>query len=386
MTSSASSRITHFEWIDVLRGLSALAVVLHHARVDLWVGWNAIRSAPHDYSVLDGALAWLSVPTPFFGSAVMLFFLVSGFCVHLPHAAGKRPFNLAIFAHRRLWRIYPPYLAAIGVTVGVELVLSRCFGVEGSGAAKITQSIFLLQNYGSDAGQMIANPSLWSLPVEFELYLFYSLFLWVLIRFGLGASLWLAGSVSLLALAIALSGVVRGSSFHPTANFALFWIIWCTGAALAELVQRGRLPVWKSWMSAVAVLALGLALGCSGLKQIPTELGFFAWSAFFGAVLLWGLTHPNPLAAVPIPGRRLLRFLGTISYSLYLIHFPLFRLCGALWVKAFGEKPASFAVCLVVSLLALPLAWLFYLCIELPSHRMAKGGSTAPGVPLPMTT
>ena len=69
--------------IDALRGLSCLGILLYHVRVDLWIGWWRIRSYPDEYSAFAKATAWLSVPTPFLGYAILLFFLISGFCIHL---------------------------------------------------------------------------------------------------------------------------------------------------------------------------------------------------------------------------------------------------------------------------------------------------------------
>lgn len=362
----------HFEWIDALRGLSALAIVLHHVRVDLWIGWNAIRAAPQSYSALDRAAAWLSVPTPFFHSAVMLFFLVSGFCIHYPHAAGGRKIELAAYMRRRLCRIYPPYLAAVALTLGIEALLSTR-GQAVSAPATIVKSVLMLQNYGSGAGQMNANPSLWSLPVEVELYIAYLLFAGLTARYGLRRSMLVAGAVSMAALGLLMWRDWSGAFYHPPTNFALFWVIWCAGAALAEVVKRNALPAWKPWMSLATLAALGAALGCSLSKRLPGEVQFFTWAAFYGSVLLWGLTRPDPLSAWSARTREILMLLGTISYSLYLIHFPLFRLFGALWVQTFGAKPSNFLVGLGFSLLMLPLAWVFHWAIERPSHRLAKG-------------
>src|SRR5579871_3589969 len=81
------------EWIDILRGFAAMWVIVYHSRVALWVGFHEIRSAPGTYSSLDRFLAWFSFPAACGGSALMLFFLISGFCIHLPYAANSRPFN-----------------------------------------------------------------------------------------------------------------------------------------------------------------------------------------------------------------------------------------------------------------------------------------------------
>ena len=65
-------------------------------------------------------------------------------------------------------------------------------------------------------------------------------------------------------------------------------------------------------------------------------------------------------------------FTGTVSYSLYLIHFPLFKLAGSVWFQLYGSKPESFLVPTLATVLVVPLAWVFYRLIELPSHELGR--------------
>jgi peptidoglycan/LPS O-acetylase OafA/YrhL len=112
--------------IDTLRGIAALVVLLYHARVMLWVGlketWNqyGLSANPNAW------LAYLTIPVTFCGGlAVSLFFVLSGYCIHRRGAKRlaneSRPsINLKQFALRRLWRLYPTYIAALLLTVLVD--------------------------------------------------------------------------------------------------------------------------------------------------------------------------------------------------------------------------------------------------------------------------
>ena len=69
---------------------------------------------------------------------------------------------------------------------------------------------------------------------------------------------------------------------------------------------------------------------------------------------------------------RTLAWLGKISFSLYLIHFPLFKLLGYLHLELVGEKPANFLVSLMYLIPVIFLAWLFFKYVENPIHQWSK--------------
>lgn len=372
----------HSQWIDLLRGLSALAVVLFHVRVDLWVGWKELRAHPDAYSTADRLAAFLSVLAPFFGSAVMLFFLVSGFCVHFAYAAKGRPFEIGPYARRRFFRIYPPYLAIVLLTVLVGWIVSRWFGAPVASVSTFAKSLFMVQNYGANAGQLIGNPSLWSLPVEAELYLIYPLFFWGCSRLGYKVALALVALTSGIALLLSLRLGASGG-FNFSGNFLIYWIIWCGGAVLAEALKRDKLPQWKLGHSMISLLLLAAAMVAT-LKSAPVGVGHLLWASFYFMLMLWGLARPD---AIRWPDRikAPLLWLGSISYSLYLVHFPFFYLCGAIWQHQFGSKPSNFLISLCFVLLSLPVAALFYRFLELPSHTWARKFGAARAVPLPVT-
>ncbi len=360
----------HLEWIDLLRGLSALAVIVFHVRVDLWVGWNAIHAHPAAYSGLDRALSWLSLPISMFGSAVMLFFLVSGFCVHYPYAGGDRALELKTYANRRFFRIYPPYLAAVVVSALVDWAVGHYFNGRHASALTAVKSVFLLQNFPPHPGQIVANASLWSLPVESELYLVYPLFFWMLMRFGSLRAVSVTAVVSLSMLGIEFAAHL-GPTWLVSGHFAAYWIIWCAGALLAEGVKRETLPEWKPWMGA-ALAALLAAAVAGELRKLPVDVMHLVWACFYFVLLYWGINPARPFRHRSDTARKSFAFLGLISYSLYLIHYPFFRLCGALWLAHYGVKPADLLIPFAFCLPAIPLAYLFYRSVEAPSHRFAR--------------
>jgi peptidoglycan/LPS O-acetylase OafA/YrhL len=136
----------HSEWVDTFRGLAAMWVIIYHSRVDLWVGFHEIHNAPGVYSGFDRLLAWLSFPAACGGSAVMLFFLISGFCIHLPYAANSRPFDPAQYGIRRAFRILPPYLFAVILTCLLEWFVYSMGGTSPTPWHQIARVALLSQN------------------------------------------------------------------------------------------------------------------------------------------------------------------------------------------------------------------------------------------------
>ncbi len=334
--------------------------------VNLWIGFRAVFQGTGQFNLLDRAEALLSIPVHFTGSAVMLFFVISGFCIHYPYAAGKRALQFKSYAVRRLLRIYPAYLVTVGFCLLVEALLQRAGAGGASPLTKVLSTAFMVQNYGAQAGQMVSNPALWSLPVEMEFYLLYPVFLCSFRCLGAGYTMAAVGLVSACALALTLSGVT-----WTGANFALYWVIWCGGAWLAEAVRQDKLPLWR-WQLWLLVGVAGFAGIYGRLVNLPFAIQNMLWSVPYFFIVWWGLSRRENSLWLKNSRWRIFLFLGTISYSLYLIHFPFFMLCGLGWAAFFGGKPWSFLVPLLFSALAVLPAYVLYKFVESPSHNLGR--------------
>jgi peptidoglycan/LPS O-acetylase OafA/YrhL len=238
----------------------------------------------------------------------------------------------------------------------------------------LATSALMVQNYvgtgeaGEGARQLATNWSLWSLPVEMELYLVYPLLLPLLRQWGAGVTLAATSLISLVA-------VLAGKTGWP--SFAVFWGIWWGGVWLAERRRRGDLSPPPRALTALAWLALGAAVAMEATHRFGawTHLafgGFYFWAVW--ALLLWS---PRGLR-VGLRVSAALQWLGTCSYSFYLLHFPLFYLLGAAWLGYFGEKPHSLLVPLAAVAVILPAVAGFYRWIERPSHGWARRIAHAP--------
>jgi peptidoglycan/LPS O-acetylase OafA/YrhL len=162
-----------------------------------------------------------------------------------------------------------------------------------------------------------------------------------------------------------------GGHGQASATFFKYSLIWNSGAWLAEAYVRGLLPKWTGWHWFV-MAGTAAATMAAGLAGVDIFYLHYGWALVSLLLLLWVLG----------PGSRFftfgrwwvppLMFTGTVSYSLYLLHFPLFKLAGHAWVEAYGSKPESFLIPSIATFLVIPVAWFFYSVVELPTHQFAR--------------
>jgi peptidoglycan/LPS O-acetylase OafA/YrhL len=308
----------------------------------------------------------LYLTTPFLCSGVILFFLLSGFCISLPYVGNNaRKLNLEEYAIRRFFRIYPPYLIAIIFTLIIEFVLLKVYALPVAPYTSYLANVFMFQNYTT--GALTSNGALWTLPVELELYIVFPVVFYLLKNWGDKALIIITGIISLIALSFFISG-----RFWLGSDFAMYWVVWCAGVLLAREYANGTLSKPSTWLLVTAIMAIGIAvvLQVRGVPSPYLELLF----GFFYLMLLWLGISTEYRWNKYIPGGvvKAMNVLGTCSFSLYLIHKPVFRLIGIVWVNYFGGKPVNFLIPFGFSILMVFIAWGFYLLIEAPTHALAK--------------
>ena len=323
-------------YVDGLRAIAVLSVAIFHAGVHV-----RSLSGPATYSLAE---QWGS-------QGVNLFFVLSGFC--LSYAAlrafragtGAR-LDVARYALKRLWRIYPPYVAATLVSIAVVatarlhgIALPTVFHPPGDAGDLFSQLAFL------DAHPAWVNPSFWSLAIEFRWYFAFPFALALFIRspraFGTLA----------IGAAIAAAATQLGST-HDFARLPGFLL----GIVAADVALRGG-PAWR-WAVPGAVASLALAIVQSRTDPV-----------FQGDALGWQLLcFCLVCAAGSLPRARLalawrpLAAIGTASYSIYLVHEPIVAIA-AHGMPAFAVTP--FGVPAFVAL-AVATGALFHVCVERP--------------------
>lgn len=355
-------RVSVFETIDVLRGIASLSVVIYHSRVDLWVGWNQIQKNPTEFSNLEKYIAFLSIPMPFMGTSVMLFFILSGYCIHYANKQNIE-FKYLLWYKRRFFRIYIPYLAIITFCFFIENILSKYFLRDISSPNLLLRTILMTQNYFKE-GQLVSNPSLWSLPVEMEFYLLYPFIYTILLK-----NKWRKILVIIAGLSISSISIYFMTNSEINVLSLNYLLIWYLGAYLAS--TNGKLNLSNQMVILLTVISFIVGI-VSILLKLPSLISDYIWAFFYFFFFSLLIKDNLILKKLNIDIIYGLKWLGKISFSLYLIHFPIFKLMGNLYLYYFNHKPYNLLVALLATILVIPLAYIFYILIEKPAHLYAK--------------
>jgi len=321
-------------------------------------------------------IALLPVHFGFLG--VPMFFVISGFCVHLSFKQQGQEW-LSFFI-RRFFRIYPAYL--------LTFLLFLLFYAHDLREAwfQLKYHVLLIHNF-NQATERAVNGSLWTIAIEVQLYLIYPLLLWLVGRFG-----WKRTLVALAACEILLdswddaiyqlsvfSGYVFPLMFQHVTPFVDlyiklsplgYWFSWSLGAYAADAFLQGRpLPLAGSSMAFWILLII-----FSYLLALLAPFFFLFCALLTTKILSKYLTPVHELPPEPGLGLRLLRRTGLYSYSIYLIHLPLlYALLAILNDSGLLLWPfLTFSLCVCSWLVVMPLAGLCYRFIEQPGIALGK--------------
>ncbi len=311
---------------------------------------------------------------------VDVFFVISGFLItsHLLRSLedeGRIAFGR--FYARRARRILPAsfvVLAAtiVGILVWVPPALQPGFLRDAAATALYIPNVFFAVQGTDYLAETTPSPvqHYWSLGVEEQFYLFWPVVLLLVWLWSRRRRVGLLVGGGALALASLGAGVMLTySALQPWAFFSLPTRAW-------ELLVGGLLAVAVPWVvrwpRAVAVVAgwIGIVAIAASMVLIDSAEpfpGFVALLPVLGTALV---IASGTEASVPVLGAVLawspVQFLGRISYSLYLVHWPLLVIPAV----AGGEGALLHGWPAVgVTLLSVPLAWLLYVLVEVPFQR-----------------
>jgi len=341
--SRQRGRSTYREDLDGLRAIAVLSVIFFH-------------------------LGSSSIPGGFVG--VDIFFVLSGFLITSQIASDTElnRFSLVNFYERRIRRIVPALIVVLAATTlfaGLLLLPEELMAYLQSllaAAFSCSNILFFLQNdyFGPNTQTQLLLHT-WSLGVEEQFYILYPLMLGALLKQGQRLT-------ALLVWGIALASLVACIVVTPAHERAAFFLLpmraWqlLSGAIIAlNFVPRPEARWVRECAGVIGIASIGLALALvNSTLKYP---GVYALAPTLGAALvIWSGAKQDTLVArvlklPPLP------FIGLISYSLYLWHWPL--IVGAHLVAPSGLEVPS-VVLLVATFSFAFLSWRY---VERPFRK-----------------
>lgn len=330
--------------IDGLRALAVLPVALYHA---------------HFPGISGGFVG------------VDIFFVISGYliCSLITAELASSNFSIVRFYERRCRRILPALLAMLAVVTSVAAfvllppdMLSFCRSLLAS--TVFVSNIYFWKNANYFDGASEFKPLLhtWSLGVEEQFYIIVPLILFAVAKWS--KSRYTPWLLSLSTISLALG--IWAETHAPSANFYLlptrFWEL-ALGALAAISMPTGVI----SRAAREIIGAVGISLIIYSLTMLTDETPFPGLNALFpclgAAALLYAGGYGKTILFTFLSTKPLV-FIGKISYSLYLWHWPLLALARYQAGRELTVLETSIA--LLASLIIAVASWRY---VEIPFRK-----------------
>jgi peptidoglycan/LPS O-acetylase OafA/YrhL len=350
----ARGRSTGFRGdIQGLRAIAVLAVLLYHSGVPFVRG---------GYVGVD------------------VFFVVSGFLItaHLAsELTSKTRIGFAEFYARRARRILPASFAVIVLTVVAAVIFQPPLMLastlrDGAATALYVPNV-LFAVTGTDYLAETAPSAFqqyWSLGIEEQFYLIWPIVMLLAFKFlGRSRRGLIAALMSVTVISLALS-IYLTPKYESLAFFLLPTRAWELGIGGVLAVIVGSSPKWLNKRFVGLLGWPGLALVAYSIFFFTGQTPFPGWHAMLPvlgtAIVILAGTGNSSLSPSRLLAVRPAVFIGTISYSLYLIHWPLL----VIPQDAVGlNHPLSHWVTIFLGLAAIPIGWLLFKYVEQPCRR-----------------
>jgi len=325
--------------IDTLKAFAAIFVLLNHFSSYGPLAAVASEAFPDIFDWLYG----------YGRMAVQVFLVIAGFLAARGlsangQALGASPLPLI---WKRYLRLVVPYLAAIGLAIASAAIADHWMDDEAIPARAtfkqwLAHALLLQSLLGFDS----LSAGVWYIAIDFQLFALMAMLLW------LGRRNLVAPG---LVLSVAIASLFWFNRDAEWDNWALYFFgSYGLGAAAWWASDRRQMSAWLGVITTVVIatlivdfrLRIVLALGIALLLGFGRRTGFLE---------KWPNIQP-------------LGFLGQISYSIFLVHFPVLLLVNGLYAKFEFSSPASAIVGLGLALAAsIGAATLFYRWIESPA-------------------
>ncbi len=365
--------------IDALRGIAVIGVVLLHTQNAWFYGSGGDLPIGDRMHMRDHWLGIASIPVTFGFLGLNLFFLLSGLCIHLwwlkkSQDGGTKPLDFEGYFRRRLTRLYPAYFGAVLFSLlllgAIEWLRINVLDRDAPSAQAtnvVEQTLRYLTFTHTLKAETFAgyNAPLYTMAIEFQFYLLYPLVLTGFRKLGSIGTLLAATAISVAASFWVVSTddprLIRVVLDSAVAR----WPEWILGCLMGEWLVRWRASGIAAPIAAQRFVWLGVcAFVAALLLQVKSGIApNLLWTASIAPVVVLFLQRTGVPTHVSFAW---LCWMGTISYSVYLIHAPILRL----FAVFLTPQPGSLGINLLIYLAAFPLilalGYLLFKALEEP--------------------
>lgn len=331
----------HLGALQWLRGLAAVIVVVFHSTEQLYI--QGLASA--DWVFHMGS------------KGVDLFFVISGFIITYAHRADfGRPDFVGIYTLKRIGRIIPLYWSIFLPLLFIRLIIPDVGHSEDLHVNRVFTSLFLIPQ-----SELPILGVAWTLSYELFFYFLFGVAIWNK-RFGLAVGVVLAG------LCVAVPFMVSAENLPFPLRFILspYNLEFGFGVIAAVLFTRGKQNF--SWGAIALMVGLGVALyGIGHLVSFDMLKRAALWGGG-GALLTYvacvfgGLIDPAKHIWA-----RFAEMVGSSTYSIYLVHYPLLVACSKFFDKFLPNYPVT---CMLIGIFgSIAAGMVTYYIIEAPQQK-----------------
>ncbi|MBI3160985.1 MAG: acyltransferase [Chloroflexi bacterium] len=374
MHSDSSPRIMvgqHYPELDGIRGIAILLVLVFHCRIIF------MPQSPLEQTYFAFAESmWVGVD---------LFFVLSGFLITgiLLDTYPQKDYFRSFYI-RRILRIFPLYYSAL-LLVTIMSHVSQVETLQQSSVIAQTSYWLYLQNWLTlfDLRPTSILGHFWSLAIEEQFYLVWPAFVLFAAKRNAVAKLCISAIVlAFIVRAILVSQIGQTVGGTQPAYFVTFSRIdaLALGSFAAWLFhKRHSLESFRpaaSWLAAISGIIIAVVVvtqkGFNGHNSIVLYFGLLPLAVFFSSLLMLALTTNTQNPSRIFLRGSWLRFIGKISYGVYIFHWPAIVLLKQNWLSM---TPSNFWInqfgfIVMAAIASITIAWLSYQYFESPFLRL----------------
>jgi len=343
-------KINYRPEIDGLRSLAVISVIIYHANINI-----------ENIQFLNGG---------FFG--VDIFFVISGYLISFlifKELSEKKTFSFSNFYKRRIRRIIPALLFVMMSSLPVAWIIlppSSFVGLSESILSSIgfvSNIYFHFSGIEYDAWKGLFIPLLhnWSLSIEEQFYIIFPLFVIIVFKF---CRKYLLLFLIFSFISSFLLHLLMNRDYSSSTFYFLHTRIWefIAGSILAYIeIKNGQRCINTKFNTFFPIIGLSLILySLYFFNEGVHNLSYSLLSVVIGTCLFIWFTNKNDIIK-KIFSTKVLVYIGLISYSLYLWHYPLFS-----FAKITGLVSGSLGKKIILAFILLTLSVASYFIIEKP--------------------